>query len=192
MISPAGLKVRQILGHKSLHHTVSAYAGVDSRRAGRHHQHLIEEALSAQSPSRPRGFRANRVRWIKKAKVMSSRRKLMPPFTHWPIEDRRRWEAAFQSGDLFDENGAGTRLAVATRQAGELWEVFGISVGQAPEAHNSSTGRTDRSANGGQICSTSSKAMRRHIVSCRSPQLLQHAGVTLPQHRLVLAQVHRQ
>ena len=60
---PGGFEtVRQILGHKNLHHTVSAYAGVDSRRAGRHHQHLIEEALSAQSPSRPRGFRANRVR----------------------------------------------------------------------------------------------------------------------------------
>ena len=59
---PGGFEtVRQILGHKNLHHTVSAYAGVDSRRAGRHHQHLIEEALSAQSPSRPRGFRVNRV-----------------------------------------------------------------------------------------------------------------------------------
>jgi len=47
---------------------------------------------------------------------MRSRRKLMLPFTQWPIEDRRRWEAAFQSGDLFDENGAGTRLAAATRR----------------------------------------------------------------------------
>lgn len=46
---------------------------------------------------------------------MPSRRKLMLPFTHWPIEDRRRWEAAFQSGDLFDENGAGSRLAASTR-----------------------------------------------------------------------------
>ena len=46
---------------------------------------------------------------------MPGRRKLMLPFTHWPIEDRRRWEVAFQSGDLFDENGAGTRLAAATR-----------------------------------------------------------------------------
>jgi integrase len=40
----------------------------------------------------------------------------MLPFAHWPIEDRRRWEAAFQSGDLFDENGPGIRLAAATRQ----------------------------------------------------------------------------
>jgi hypothetical protein len=45
---------------------------------------------------------------------MPSRRKLMLPFTHWPIEDRRRWEAAFQSGDLFDES-AGSRLAASTR-----------------------------------------------------------------------------
>jgi integrase/recombinase XerD len=47
---------------------------------------------------------------------MPPRLKLMLPFTHWPIEDRRRWEAAFQSGDLFDESGPGTRLAAATRQ----------------------------------------------------------------------------
>jgi hypothetical protein len=40
----------------------------------------------------------------------------MLPFTDWPIEDRLRWEAAFRSGDLFDENGAGARLAAATRQ----------------------------------------------------------------------------
>jgi hypothetical protein len=26
---------------------------------------------------------------------MPSRRKLMLPFTHWPIEDRRRWERHF-------------------------------------------------------------------------------------------------
>jgi hypothetical protein len=48
---------------------------------------------------------------------MRAHHKLMLPFTHWPIEDQRRWEAAFQSGDLFDENGAGTRLAAATRHA---------------------------------------------------------------------------
>jgi integrase len=53
--------VRQILGHKNLHHTVLAYAGIDSRRAGRHHQHLIEKALSSQNPSRSRGLRVNRV-----------------------------------------------------------------------------------------------------------------------------------
>jgi hypothetical protein len=59
---PGGFEiVRQILGHKNLHHTVLAYAGIDSRRAGRHHQHLIEEALSAQNPSRSRGLRVNRV-----------------------------------------------------------------------------------------------------------------------------------
>jgi integrase len=52
---PGGFEiVRQLLGHKNLHHTVSSYAGIDSRRAGQHHQRLMEEALSAQSPSRPR------------------------------------------------------------------------------------------------------------------------------------------
>ena len=40
--------VRQLLGHKSLTTTVGAYAGIDSRRAGRHHQRLVEEALAAK------------------------------------------------------------------------------------------------------------------------------------------------
>ena len=44
--------VRQLLGHKSLNTTVGAYAGIDSRRAGRHHQHLVEEALAAENPIR--------------------------------------------------------------------------------------------------------------------------------------------
>jgi integrase len=47
---------------------------------------------------------------------MSNRLKLMLQFTQWPIEDQRLWEAAFQAGDLFDENGPGTHLAAATRQ----------------------------------------------------------------------------
>ena len=44
--------VRQLLGHKSLRTTVGAYAGIDSRRAGRHHQRLVEEALAAEKPVR--------------------------------------------------------------------------------------------------------------------------------------------
>jgi hypothetical protein len=46
--------VRQILGHKRDSTTVSLYAGVDSRRAARHHQHLIDKAIEPQDPSRPR------------------------------------------------------------------------------------------------------------------------------------------
>jgi integrase len=37
--------VRQLLGHKSLRMTVGAYAGIDSRRAARHHQRLVDETL---------------------------------------------------------------------------------------------------------------------------------------------------
>jgi integrase len=40
--------VRQLLGHKSLTTTVGAYAGIDSRRAGRHHQRLVAEALAGR------------------------------------------------------------------------------------------------------------------------------------------------
>ena len=59
---PGGFEtVRQLLGHKNLQTTVFSYAGIDSRRAGRHHQRLIDEALSAQSPARPRKVRVNRV-----------------------------------------------------------------------------------------------------------------------------------
>jgi integrase len=38
--------VKQLLGQKNLKTTVNFYAGIDSRRAARHHQHLIEKALA--------------------------------------------------------------------------------------------------------------------------------------------------
>jgi integrase len=43
--------VAQLLTHKNLKTTVNYYAGIDSRRAGRHHQRLIEQALEAQKPT---------------------------------------------------------------------------------------------------------------------------------------------
>ena len=47
--------VRQLLGHKNDQTTVNAYAGIDSRRAARHHQHLIERLsnLEVQRRRRP-------------------------------------------------------------------------------------------------------------------------------------------
>lgn len=45
---------RQLLGHASLRTTVESYAGISSRRAARHHQRLVEEALAAQQPRRGR------------------------------------------------------------------------------------------------------------------------------------------
>jgi integrase len=41
--------VKQVLGHKNLK-TTMIYAGMDSRRAGRHHQGLIEQAVARQMP----------------------------------------------------------------------------------------------------------------------------------------------
>ena len=46
--------VRQLLGHKNDQTTVNAYAGIDSRRAARHHQHLIDKAIADASLSRLR------------------------------------------------------------------------------------------------------------------------------------------
>jgi integrase len=51
--------VKQILGHRSLKTTVGAYAGIDSRRAARRHQHLVERALAAQMPARRSKRRAS-------------------------------------------------------------------------------------------------------------------------------------
>ena len=42
--------VKQLLGHKSIKTTVGAYAGIDSRRAARHHQRLVERALESHKP----------------------------------------------------------------------------------------------------------------------------------------------
>jgi integrase len=44
--------VRQFLGHKSIKTTVGAYAGLDSRRAARRHQYLVERALATEMPTR--------------------------------------------------------------------------------------------------------------------------------------------
>ena len=37
------------------------------------------------------------------------------PMADWPVEDRSRWEAAFEEGDRFDEGGRGAHLADHTR-----------------------------------------------------------------------------
>ena len=47
--------VKQFLGHKSIKTTVAAYAGIDSRRAARRHQQLIEQALANELPVRQSG-----------------------------------------------------------------------------------------------------------------------------------------
>lgn len=51
--------VKQFLGHNSIKTTVGAYAGIDSRRAARRHQHLIEQTLAAEMPARRSKRRAS-------------------------------------------------------------------------------------------------------------------------------------
>jgi hypothetical protein len=41
------------------------------------------------------------------------------PFDGWPAEDQARWQAAFRTGDRFDQSGPGSHLAEATRR--NLW-----------------------------------------------------------------------
>ncbi len=43
---------RQLLGHKSIGTTAKIYAGISTRRAARHHQQLVEDALTATMPGR--------------------------------------------------------------------------------------------------------------------------------------------
>jgi integrase/recombinase XerD len=45
------------------------------------------------------------------------------PLGSWPVEDQRRWQAAFRVGDRFDGDGPGSHLAHATRQ--NLTEGYG-------------------------------------------------------------------
>jgi integrase len=48
---------RQLLGHKTQQTTVNAYLGISTRRAARHHQRLVEQALAAEKPARrPKGL----------------------------------------------------------------------------------------------------------------------------------------
>jgi hypothetical protein len=47
--------VKELLAHKNRKTTSNFYAGIDTRRAARHHQRLIERALEPQKPApRPR------------------------------------------------------------------------------------------------------------------------------------------
>jgi len=49
---------RQLLGHKNLKTTTQFYAGFDTRRAGLHHQRLIEEKIAQRQLYR-RGRKRN-------------------------------------------------------------------------------------------------------------------------------------
>ena len=44
--------LRQVLRHRSTRTTVGSYAGMDCRRAARRHQHLVEQALATETPTR--------------------------------------------------------------------------------------------------------------------------------------------
>ncbi len=110
---------KQLLGHKSLRTTVAAYAGIDSRRAARHHQRLIDQALESagtgatRRSSRPQHQEAGQAL----RQVMRSSANEQLPYGDWPAEDRSSWEAAFRAGEFLDEEGAGAHLAPKSRAA---------------------------------------------------------------------------
>ena len=54
---------------------------------------------------------------------MTRKSSLYLPLSSWPVEDQRRWQAAFRVGDRFDGSGPGSHLAEATRQ--NLTEGYG-------------------------------------------------------------------
>ncbi len=43
--------VQELLGHQSIETSTAFYAGISSRRAGRHHQHLIADFIAKQPPA---------------------------------------------------------------------------------------------------------------------------------------------
>jgi integrase len=54
--------VKQLLGHENLKTTANCYAGIDTRRAARHHHHLLERVPADQSmASRRRGPKGRKV-----------------------------------------------------------------------------------------------------------------------------------
>lgn len=61
--SPGGhVVVQHLLGHKKLETTATFYAGLDTRRAGRHHNALLAKALDESRANRPDASRSRRAR----------------------------------------------------------------------------------------------------------------------------------
>lgn len=59
--SPGGhVVVQHLLGHKKLETTATFYAGIDTRRAGRHHHALLTKALDESRANRPDASRSRR------------------------------------------------------------------------------------------------------------------------------------
>ena len=61
---------------------------------------------------------------------MSRISNLMLRFENWPAEDQSRWEAAFKTGDRFDESGRGAHLEKSTERCGkratqDTWDSYG-------------------------------------------------------------------
>ena len=138
---PGGFETaKQVLGHKSIKTTVGAYAGIDSRRAARRHQYLVEQALATEMPAR-RSTRRHREPLDQESRtsVMPRKPRIYLPFDSWPAEDQARWQAAFAEGDRFEGSGPGSHLAEATRR--NLWisyaRFLAFHLGQSPQTCSS-------------------------------------------------------
>ena len=91
--------VKQLLGHKNLKTTVGLYAGIDSRRAARHHQHLIEQALAErQRRTRVETSTAQHQKVDRRCPGHQARRYWSCRSTPGPRWTERLWESGVSCG----------------------------------------------------------------------------------------------
>src|SRR5262249_8418673 len=111
--------VRQLLGHKNSQTTSWFYSGMRTRRAGLHHQRLIEGEIAKRKLYRRGGKPKKNHPMERKGRIEMQgiylRKQL--PFAEWPQEIRRRWEAAFAKGNFLDDGGPAAHLQPTSRAA---------------------------------------------------------------------------
>ena len=158
--------VKQLLGHENLKTTVNSYAGIDTRRAARHHHRLLERWPTKNSSRRPGPKR--RLNPITPTRRAGRTDVAAPEKTSalraWPVEDRALWARAFER-DVFDEELSTAHLAAATRIGllHVLCSVSWVSRRSRSRAAPARAAGQDRSRLDQGICRTSPPKLPRHL-----------------------------